>query len=89
MRTAFLVTEFTGENEVVGIVFPKDTIEETLTSVKQALADHFDVDVDTVDVVNGESLAKGIKPWDNERFEVNFGDDDDTQVITVQSVYIY
>jgi len=88
MKTAFLLTEFTGENEVIGIVFPKGTIEETLTSLKQALSDHFDVDEDTVEVVNGESLANGIPVWSSDRFEVSLGDDD-VEVITIQSVYIY
>jgi len=88
MKTAFLVTEFTGENEVIGIIFPKDTIEETLTSLKTALSEHFDVDVDTVDVVNGESLAKGIPMWSSDRFEVNLGDDS-TEVINVQSVEVF
>jgi hypothetical protein len=88
MKTAFLVTEFTGENEVVGVVFPKDTIEETLTGLKTALSEHFDVDVDTVEVVNGESLAKGIPVWSSDRFEVNLGDDS-TEAINIQSVYIY
>jgi hypothetical protein len=88
MKTAFLVTEFTGENEVVGIVFPKDTIEDTLTSLKTALSEHFDVDVDTVDVLNGESLADGLGVWCSDRFEVNLGDDS-TEVINIQSVEVF
>ena len=46
MKTAFLITEISDtETPIVGVLFPKQSIEATILALNDALADHFDVDL--------------------------------------------
>jgi hypothetical protein len=89
MKTAFLITEMSDtETPIIGVLFPKQTIEATILALNDALADHFDVDSDLISVFKVDSLKRGIAVWESETFEVDLGGGDEA-VIEIRSIYIY
>ena len=54
LKTAFLLTEMSDtETPIIGVVTEKVTFDLTLEAMNTAIADHFDVDVNDVEIVNG------------------------------------
>jgi hypothetical protein len=89
MKTAFLITEMSDtETPIVGVLFPKQSIEATILALNDALADHFDVDSDLIFVNKADSLQKGIPVWESETFEVDLGGGEEA-VIEIRSIYVY
>ena len=90
LKTAFLLTEMSDtETPIIGVVTEKVTFDLTLEAMNTAIADHFDVDVNDVEIVNGASLERGIPVWDSDTFDVVLGVDIADVVIEVRSIYIY
>jgi len=89
-KTAFLLTEVSDtETPIIGMVTEKLIFGSTLKSMNEAIADHFDVDVNDVEIINGKSLENGIAVWDADTFDVVLGVDIADVVIEVRSIYVY
>lgn len=90
LKTAFLLTEMSDtETPIIGLVTEKPTFDLVLEAMKTAIADHFDVDVDDVEIVNGSSIERGIPVWVSDTFDVVLGVDIADAVIEVRSIYVY
>jgi hypothetical protein len=89
MQTAFLITEVSDtETPFIGVLFLKDTVDETIDRLNDAISDHFDVAVEAVFVHNAASLQRGIPVWESEKFDVDLGGGDEA-VIEIRSIYVY
>ena len=90
LKTAFLLTEMSDtETPIIGVVTEKATFDLVLEAMNTAIADHFDVDVDDVEIINGSSLEHGIPVWESDSFDVVLGVDIADAVIEVRSIYVY
>lgn len=90
LKTAFLLTEMSDtETPIIGVVTEKPTFDLVLEAMNTAIADHFDVDVDDVTIINGDSLERGIPVWESDSFDVVLGVDIADAVIEVRSIYLY
>lgn len=89
MKTEYILTELSGESEIIGVVFIRPIFDHTVNAMIQAISAHFDVDEDQVKIENVNILSKGIPVWESENFEVSLGDDIDDVVVKVSHVYVY
>ena len=62
LKTAFLLTEMSDtETPIIGVVTEKVTFALTLEAMNTAIADHFDVDVNDVEIVNNTTSSLNFK----------------------------